>query len=88
MSLCNYKNIFGEPKTGLHNYRIFNIAVIDVLATLLVSVIIHQIIIVEWLKMYSIIKLWMVIVFMFILGILLHQLFCVRTTVDKLLFDK
>ena len=88
MSLCKYKNIFGEPKTGLHNYRIFNIAVFDVLATLLVSVIIHQIIIVEWLKMYSIIKLWMVIVFMFVLGILLHQLFCVRTTVDKLLFDE
>ena len=88
MSLCKYKNIFGEPKTGLHNYRIFNIAVIDVLATLLVSVIIHQIIIVEWLKMYGIIKLWMVIVFMFVLGILLHQLFCVRTTVDKLLFDE
>ena len=88
MSLCKYKNIFGEPKTGLHNYRIFNIAVFDVLATLLVSVIIHQIIIVEWLKMYGIIKLWMVIVFMFVLGILLHQLFCVRTTVDKLLFDK
>ena len=88
MSLCKYKNIFGEPKTGLHNYRIFNIAVFDVLATLLVSVIIHQIIIVEWLKMYGIIKLWMVIVFMFVLGILLHQLFCVRTTVDKLLFDE
>ena len=88
MSLCKYRNIFGEPKTGLHNYRIFNIAVFDVLATLLVSVIIHQIIIVEWLKMYSIIKLWMVIVFMFVLGILLHQLFCVRTTVDKLLFDE
>ena len=88
MSLCKYRNIFGEPKTGLHNYRIFNIAVFDVLATLLVSVIIHQVIIVEWLKMYSIIKLWMVIVFMFILGILLHQLFCVRTTVDKLLFDE
>ena len=88
MSLCKYRNIFGEPKTGLHNYRIFNIAVFDVLATLLVSVIIHQVIIVEWLKMYSIIILWMVIVFMFILGILLHQLFCVRTTVDKLLFDE
>ena len=88
MSLCKYRNIFGEPKTGLHNYRIFNIAVFDVLATLLVSVIIHQIIIVEWLKMYGIIKLWMVIVFMFVLGILLHQLFCVRTTVDKLLFDE
>ena len=88
MSLCKYRNIFGEPKTGLHNYRIFNIAVFDVLATLLVSVIIHQVIIVEWLKMYSIIKLWMVIVFMFVLGILLHQLFCVRTTVDKLLFDE
>ena len=88
MSLCKYKNLFGEPNTGLHSYRIFNFAIFDILATLVGGVIFHQVIIVEWLKMYGIIKLWMVIVFMFVLGILLHQLFCVRTTVDKLLFDE
>lgn len=88
MKLCKYKSLFGEPKTGLHNYRIFDFAIFDILTTILGSVIIHQIIIVQILKKSDTIKLWMVIVFMFLLGILLHRLFCVRTTVDKLLFNE
>ena len=88
MSLCKYKNIFGEPNTGLHSYRIFNIAIFDVLSTVLVGVIFHQIIIVEWLKKNDTIKLWMVLVVLFVIGIILHRLFCVRTTIDKLLFNE
>ena len=26
--LCQYKNIFGEINTGVHSYRLFNIAII------------------------------------------------------------
>ena len=26
---CKYKNIFGEPNTGLHEYRILDIAIVD-----------------------------------------------------------
>ena len=29
MSLCKYKNIFGEENTGVHQYRIFDIAIIE-----------------------------------------------------------
>jgi hypothetical protein len=88
MSLCKYKNLFGESNTGLHSYRIFNFAIFDILATLLFGVIFHQVIIVEWLKLNDSIKLWMVCAILFILGIILHRVFCVRTTVDKLLFDE
>jgi hypothetical protein len=88
MSLCKYKNVFGEPNTGIHSVRIFNIAIFDVLSTVLVGVLFHQYIIVEWLRMSSTIKLWMVLAFLFAFGILLHRLFCVRTTVDKMLFDE
>ena len=88
MSLCKYKNLFGEPNTVLHSYRIFNFAIFDILATLLVGVIFHQVIIVELLKLNDSIKLWMVCAILFILGIILHRVFCVRTTVDKLLFDE
>jgi hypothetical protein len=88
MSLCKYKNVLGEPNTGIHSVRVFNIAIFDVLATILVGVLLHQYIIVEWLEMSSSIKLWMVLVFLFALGIFLHRLFCVRTTVDKILFDE
>lgn len=33
--LSKYKDIFGKPMTGLHKYRIFDIAVVDVAATIL-----------------------------------------------------
>ena len=88
MSLCKYKNVFGEPNTGIHSVRVFNFAIFDILATILVGVLLHQYIIVEWLEMSSSIKLWMVLVVLFALGILLHRLYCVRTTVDKILFDE
>ena len=87
MSICKYKNIFGEPNTGIHSIRVFNIAIFDVLSTIIGAIVIHQIIIISILDMGNIIKLWMVIVSLFILGIILHRLFCVRTTIDKLLFN-
>ena len=86
MSLCKYKNIFGETNTGIHSIRVFDIAIFDVLSTIIGGIVIHQIIIISILDMGNIIKLWMVVVSLFILGIILHRLFCVRTTVDKLLF--
>jgi hypothetical protein len=88
MSLCKYKDILGKPNTGIHSVRIFNIAIFDVLSTILVGIVIHKIIIVDLLKMNNTIKLWMVIVFFFALGILLHKAFCVKTTVDKFLFGE
>jgi hypothetical protein len=35
--LCKYKDMFGKPNTGVHKYRLFNIAVVDVLATIAVA---------------------------------------------------
>ena len=45
MNLCKYKNIFGEPNTGAHKKRIFNIAIVDAGMTIIVAVIIYFIII-------------------------------------------
>ena len=78
MSLCNYKNIFGAPNTGSHKYRIFNIAIVDVVATVLVGYMISKIFNYDLKK---------VLVILFLLGIIAHRLFCVRTTVDKILFN-
>ena len=85
MNLCKYKNIFGEPGTGVHSIRIFNIAIIDVILTILGGILI-QTILLQWFHIY--IELTIVLVSLFILGILLHRLFCVRTTIDKLLFNE
>ena len=78
MNLCKYKNIFGVPKQGVHSYRIFNIAIVDVIMTILVGYIISYI-----YKTPFIITC----IILFILGIILHRIFCVRTTIDKLLFS-
>ena len=77
MNLCKYKNILGVPGKGVHSYKIFNISIVDVVLTLIVAYIISYI----FKKSFF----W-VSVILFVLGIILHRLFCVRTTVDKLLF--
>ena len=40
MSLCKYKDYFGEPGKGVHSHRIFNIAIVDVAMTLIGALII------------------------------------------------
>ena len=79
MDLCKYKNILGVPGQGPHSYRIFNIAIVDVLLTLILAYILSYIFKISFVKTS---------ITLFILGILLHRLFCVRTTIDKLLFNE
>lgn len=77
VDLCKYKNMFGEPGTGAHSYRFFNIAVVDVVLTLLAAYFF------SWMTKFS---FFYSLIFLFILGIFVHRAFCVRTTVDKLVF--
>jgi mannose/fructose/N-acetylgalactosamine-specific phosphotransferase system component IID len=76
--LCEYKDALGKPKQGLHKYRIFNIAIVDVLLTIAVAYIFYL--------FNPKINFLLILLSLFILGIILHRLFCVRTTIDKLLF--
>ena len=78
MNLSKYKDIFGEPNTGLHSIRIFNIAIIDVLMTIIAAYII------SYFTGYS---FYIVLFVLFLLGIFLHRIFSVKTTIDKLLFS-
>jgi len=77
LTLCKYKDILGVPNQGVHSFRIFNIAIVDVLLTILAAYIISYFFKTNFL--YT-------LLFMFILGIISHRIFCVRTTIDKLLF--
>lgn len=77
MNLCKYKDVFGKPGEGAHRFRIFDIAIVDTLLTVLLAYVIAY---------FSGISLIYVIPGTFLLGIVLHRLFCVRTTVNKLLF--
>lgn len=77
MSLCKYKDALGIPKQGIHSFRIFNIAVADVLLTIVGAYLI---------SFFSKWNFWYTLICFFLLGIVLHKVFCVRTTIDKLLF--
>ena len=77
MSFCQYKNILGEPGKGVHSIRFLGLAIVDVLMTVFVAYLIH---------LYFHYSFWLVLLVLFSLGIALHRLFCVRTTIDKLLF--
>jgi hypothetical protein len=77
MDLCKYKNILGEPNKGPHSYRLFGLAIVDVMMTIVAAFVI------SYLNKYS---FFYTLLFLFALGIILHRLFCVRTTIDKLLF--
>ena len=77
MDLCKYKNILGEPGKGIHSYRLFGVAIADVTMTVIAAALISY-----FLK-YSFIT---TLIVLFILGIVLHKIFCVKTTIDKLLF--
>ena len=75
---CQYRDVLGKVGHGVHSYRFMNVAIIDVLLTLFGGYLIHGI-----FPQYS---LWLILLVLFILGIILHRIFCVRTTIDKLLF--
>jgi hypothetical protein len=77
MDLCKYKNILGEPNKGIHSYRLFNISIVDVLLTLLAAYLISYHFNISFIQTSIV---------LFLLGIIFHRLFCVRTTIDKLLF--
>jgi hypothetical protein len=74
---CSYKDIFGKVNEGVHSYRVFDIAIVDFGLTILAGFIISRVF------NYNII---VVLVLLFLLGIIMHRLFCVRTKVDQLLF--
>ena len=63
--------------TGIRAYRIYNIAIVDVAVTVLASMLIAK---------FSRVPLVYVLVSMFLLGIVMHRLFGVRTQVDRWLF--
>jgi ABC-type enterochelin transport system permease subunit len=74
---CPYRNLLGVPGEGVHSYRVFNIAIADVL--LLVAF--------AWLvqKVFGI-SYALSLLISFLIGVILHRVFCVRTTIDRILF--
>lgn len=75
---AEYRFLFGKEREGVHSYRLFDIAIVDVLLTIIGAFIFSYI-----FKLNFFISL----ASLFILGILLHYLFCVESTVNMYIYS-
>jgi len=76
-SLCPYKNLLGKPNEGLNKYKFLNISIINVMVTITIAYVISK---------YYVQDFKIILLILILTGIISHRLFCVRTTIDKLLF--
>jgi hypothetical protein len=79
--LCKYKDILGKPRSteGLRKYRFFGIAILDTVVVILSAL--------AFAYFFQLPYVYTIAAF-FLLGIVVHRLFCVRTAVDVMLFGK
>lgn len=79
--LCKYRLIFGKEREGVHSFRVFDIAAFDVLLTFLGGAILAY-----TTGKFTISSFLISTLFLFVIGIVLHRLFCVNTTINKAIF--
>lgn len=79
IDLCKYRNALGVPGQGIHSYRFMGVAIVDVIMTILGGILI------AWIFGWN---MWLTIAGFFALGVVMHHVFCVKTTMDTLLFGQ
>ena len=77
--MCKYKNLFGVPKKGIHRFRIFGLAAVDTFMTFILAYIIK-------LTFFPTTNYGKILALCFLLAIVVHRIFCVKTPIDKFLF--
>jgi uncharacterized membrane protein len=70
MGFCLFKDIFGEPRKGIHSYRFGGVAIIDYVLTLVLAIVTSKI---------TEIPLTITTIAWFVISIVIHILFCVDT---------
>jgi len=99
--LSDFSNNLGEVGKGFHSTRFLGLAIFDVIGTVFLGILLAllfglplyikfnlvEIEIKEQILYWTVIMIFSIIV-MFILGIILHRLFNVKTTIDKLIFGE
>ena len=78
MDLCKFKDVLGKPKEGFHSLRFLNVAVLDVLGTVFLGFLLTL--------LFKNLSLTHGTIIMFLVGVILHRLFCVNTTINKIIF--
>lgn len=78
-SLCKYKDIFGVPEKGIHKYRIFGLAAVDIVETIIGAAI---------LSYFLRVPFWLVFIFAICLAEIMHLMFCVDTPITRLITNR
>jgi len=68
---------FGEPRRGVHSFRIFDISVFDTVTTLLLALFVKQFIKISWP---------LILFYLFLASILIHRHFNVKTKITEMIF--
>jgi hypothetical protein len=76
--LCQYRHVFGKEREGVHALRLFDVALVDVAFTILGAYLISK---------FGNFGFWSTLCALLISGIILHKLFCVKTTLNEILFN-
>jgi len=74
-----FKNIFGKEGEGAHSIRFFNFAIVDIILTIIGSFLI---------SIFFKINFFIIFIILMIIAIILHRLFCVNTTLNKMIFGE
>jgi hypothetical protein len=73
---CIYKDSLGIPSQGFHTHFL-GVAILDVIGSIIIAEILAHVF--NW-------NIYLTLIAVFLTGIVLHRMFCVRTTLDKILF--
>jgi len=74
-----YKNIFGKEGEGAHSIRFLNIAIVDLVFTIIGALLISY---------FTNTNFFIIFLILMLMAIILHRLFCVNTTINKLIFGE
>lgn len=77
--ICQYKYLFGVPGQGAHKYRFLGTPIVDYVGTIILAMLLTK---------FTKIPLVLTTIGMFVLGILLHMVFCLRTGTEIFIFGK
>lgn len=73
-----YRYLFGVEKEGIHSYRLYDIAIADVIMTIIGAILFSYVFKIDYL---------ISLIFLFTLGVILHYLFCVESTVNMYIYS-
>jgi hypothetical protein len=82
--LCKYSNALGAPGQGLHAPRVAGLAAVDLLGTAGLAYLVTR----YGLRHTSAFAFALVFVILVLVGVLLHEAFCVDTRLNAALFGR